>query len=105
MPSNHTTHVCVPCRNVIGWGPCPECGEPRVLKNRWSAPRKNNDRAWKRIEKGEWLWDRRRVRRNPPNAAYDKSSWVRLPNYKKGQRPHHFGNTATKHGPDVDMGG
>lgn len=42
---------------------------------KWSPPKKNNDRAWKRIERGEWNWDRRRVRRRgrwgKRNAAPD----------------------------------
>jgi hypothetical protein len=29
----------------------------------WSAPKKNNDRAWRRIARGEVLWNRRKVRR------------------------------------------
>lgn len=65
MPSNHYMYVCVPCRNVIGHTKaCPECGKDRELTYKWSPPKKNNDRAWKRIAKGEWLWDRRRVYRN-----------------------------------------
>lgn len=77
MASNHTTTVCIPCRNVIGYGLCPECGAERVTVYKWSAPKKNNDRAWKRIEKGEWLWDRRRVsrqkmRRNAPETVIKK---------------------------------
>jgi hypothetical protein len=30
---------------------------------KWSPPKRSNAQAWKRIEKGEWLWDRRRVHR------------------------------------------
>lgn len=64
MPHN-TTAVCVPCRYARkGYGPCERCGGPMQYPGRkWSAPKSNNDRAWKRIENGEWLWDRRRVRR------------------------------------------
>lgn len=35
----------------------------------WSAPRKKNNRAWKRIENGEPLWNRRRVRRGWKGTA------------------------------------
>ena len=56
--------VCVPCRDVSAADPCVKCGEATVrAPYKWSPPRKNNDRAWKRIAKGEWLWDRRRVYR------------------------------------------
>jgi hypothetical protein len=77
MPSNHYTHVCIPCRNVIGWGLCPECGGERVTVARWSAPKKNNDRAWKRIEKGEWLWDRRRVVRSKRTNGRIRDTFTR----------------------------
>jgi hypothetical protein len=32
---------------------------------KWSAPKKGNDRAWKRIEAGEWYWNRRKTRGGP----------------------------------------
>ena len=69
MVSNHYTRVCVPCRNVTNFDlkddeiVCRFCGGPSVVQARWSAPKKSDDTAWKRIAKGEWLWDRRRVRR------------------------------------------
>lgn len=69
MPSNYT-YVCVPCRWVSKQtATCPTCKGSCVSKYKWSAPRKNNDRAWKRIENGEWLWDRRRVRRGRRGVA------------------------------------
>ena len=75
MPSNHFTHVCIPCRNVVGYGLCPECGAERKSVSRWSAPKKNNDRAWRRIEKGEWLWDRRRVARSRGKGRDTYKTW------------------------------
>ena len=101
MPSNHYTHVCIPCRNVIGWGLCPECGGERVTVARWSAPKKNNDRAWKRIEKGEWLWDRRRVRR----AERQPWTWFSPPTHKKGQRKTFQRGVRRANGANVDLGG
>lgn len=63
--ASKSTWVCVPCRHVSkDRAVCVCCGaDMHNAGKRWSAPKKNNDRAWKRIEKGEWLWDRRRVRR------------------------------------------
>lgn len=82
--------VCVPCRKVYGGGGssnrnnasrpgrvatvapwrCTVCGEPMVeVSYRWRAPRRNNDRAWRRIEQGNWLWER--------DAKYDlpRGAW------------------------------
>ena len=105
MPSNKT-YICVKCRFATKHGgSCPSCGEPTLYMGNWSPPKKNNRRAWKRIGKGEYLWDRRRVRKNPPNAAYTRSSWVHLPGHKKGQRGIFQPNVSRENGPDVDLGG
>lgn len=80
--------VCVPCRKVYGGGGssnrsgtrdsrgskvatvaplrCTHCGRDLVwVSYRWRAPRRNSDRAWRRIEAGHWLWehDPKEVRR------------------------------------------
>lgn len=40
------------------------CGEEmQLVSYRWCPPKKNNDRAWKRVARGDWLWDHRRIRR------------------------------------------
>ena len=47
------------------------CGEEMVkVWYNWSPPKKSNDRAWKRIAEGDWLWDHRRVRRIRNRPAY-----------------------------------
>lgn len=60
-------YVCTDCR-VGGKGIYPLClrDEHNVLcfGRKITVPKKNNTRAWKRIEKGETLWDRRKPRRN-----------------------------------------
>jgi len=102
MPSNHYVHVCIPCRNTVGYGLCQFCGAERIVKARWSAPTKNNDRAWKRIENGEWLWDRRRVRRNPQRMNFSRFT---SPHDKPGQLRWLTAPISRKYGADVDMGG
>lgn len=63
MPSY--TRVCIPCRNVKPTGDaCQFCGGPlRWAPKYWRAPRKTNNTAWRRVAEGEWLWDRKAVRR------------------------------------------
>lgn len=45
----------------------------------WSAPKKNNNRAWKRIEKGEYLWDRRRKRKRVQNDTFPVWDYEKIP--------------------------
>lgn len=84
------SNVCIPCRNpqarTDGDSHCLKCGSETVHRSLayWSPPKKNNIRAWKRIAKGEWLWDRRRVLRAERRHSY---GWYRvhLPTHKSGQ--------------------
>lgn len=70
-------NICIPCRDgnprVVWSGDIwvhDGCGERLTSSPRnWSPPKKNNKRAWKRIANGEWLWDRRRVRRSYRNRG------------------------------------
>lgn len=84
MPSNYT-FVCIPCRVVLkrgNWlsetyktkysryertryyGVCPSCkGRMECYGKHWTAPKKNNDRAWKRIANGDTLWNHRKLRK------------------------------------------
>lgn len=76
-----------------------------IEKYHWQAPKRNNNRAWKRIEKGEWLWDRRRLRRGIANH-YTDEAWLPKPNYDgKGQRKFYRRFQSRKNQPDPDMGG
>jgi len=65
MPSNSMI-VCVTCR-VGGKGSYPACvrggHDIRLWGKHVTVPKRNNTRAWKRIEKGEVRWDRRKVSR------------------------------------------
>ncbi len=90
MPSNRT-YVCVPCRTAKkGYTEnCLSCGGPLIMKYKWKAPKKNNDRMWKRIEKGEWYWDRRRIRR--AFGTYKAWSTEHIPRQKKGSQTRHTG--------------
>lgn len=49
---------------------------------KWTAPKKNNDRMWKRIERGDWWWDRRRARR--AQGAFRSWTEFHPVNQKKG---------------------
>jgi len=62
MVSNPHRIVCVKCRKLDAGTPCNACGGDTVLvHSQWRAPKKTNDRAWKRVENGEWLWDRNHI--------------------------------------------
>ena len=58
-------YVCVTCR-VGGKGIYPNCSrdghDVRMWGKRTTIPKKNNKRAWKRIENGELLWNRRKTK-------------------------------------------
>lgn len=107
MPSN-PKYVCVPCRTVFKQTVvCPSCGgSMQYVGPKWCPPKKNNDRAWKRVEKGEWNCDRRRVRRHNDNH-YSDDAWLERPPgaNKKGILRRYVSLLPTKKGPDVDMGG
>lgn len=101
--------ICIPCRDanpVVNEEFIHNCGERLTASPRnWAPPKKNDKRAWKRIAQGEWLWDRRRVRRNPPKAIYDRRSWVKMPGHKPGQPRIFQDNVPRASGPEVDLGG
>lgn len=59
---NRHTYICVPCRYVAksrGSGrTCPRCGAAlRHMGYWWRPPKKGDDRAWRNIERGLYLWD------------------------------------------------
>ena len=96
----------------------------KMVSHKWRAPRRKNDRAWKRVEKGEWDWDRRAKRERRTNdtiTRYEKRRvevplddeecpheccnlyrqryrWERVPG--SGKEYTNFNRT-----PDVDLGG
>ena len=85
MPHNCVS-VCVTCRRAEkqGGDNCAKCGNPMTdMGPRWCAPKATNSKAWRRIAKGEWWWDRRRIRRIDARTPYERV-W-RGPSRKKGQ--------------------
>lgn len=68
----HHVFLCVPCRKVWkkpGWfvvdADCPGCGESgKNMGTKWRAPKLSNTKAWKLIEAGDYLWDKRAIARN-----------------------------------------
>lgn len=98
MPSTHIWNVCITCRNIhpqydvikdaddnIIDRICKVCkGHVSRAPYKWSPPKKRDNRAWKRIERGDWLWDHRRIQR----ARKTWRPWERvtLPGHKKGQQ-------------------
>lgn len=60
---NNRYSVCVQCRRLTrgplgGEDPCALCGQPTVtMSPRWRAPKKTDDAAWEKIERGHWLWE------------------------------------------------
>jgi hypothetical protein len=55
--------LCVKDRKVWkGFHHCPTCGEEGIkMGTKWRAPKKNNERAWKRVQSGDFLWDHNEV--------------------------------------------
>lgn len=49
--------LCIKCRRVNF--PCPHDKQSTPIN--WRPPKKTNEKAWKRIEAGEILWDRRAI--------------------------------------------
>lgn len=88
--ASHKT-VCVPCRLVwktgrTGWalstrgrvsvGPatvCSQCGAPtQKVSYKWRPPKKSNDKAWKRVAAGDWLWEVNQTDKRSSDAAYER---------------------------------
>ena len=71
------------------------------MGTRWCAPKKNNNRAWKRIERGEYMWDRRKVRRHAigflPTDAAGRTKLAHRWRISRRQN--------SKNGAKVDLGG
>ena len=72
--------VCTPCRRVKSDGHiCESCGnEMLTAPGDWAAPRKNDDKAWKEIEKGNWLWDTSRVDRVAKRKRTRTYDWLKI---------------------------
>lgn len=75
MPSNAMV-VCPTCRTgrkSRGAAICPKCGTSELYwGTRTTLPKKNNHRAWRRIAKGETLWDRRKSRHRNLQDTFTK---------------------------------
>lgn len=83
MPSTNL-HVCVPCRVVHrAPGVCPVCRGPLISASpKWRPPRKDNEIAWARIARGQWLWDGHAVRRAAARARRGRSWSIETPGLK-----------------------
>lgn len=122
MPSNGMT-VCLDCR-VGSKGVRPHClrDSHKTLSfgTRITVPKKNNARAWKRIEKGEYLWDRRKVRTRGPWSKHrrlrdtiekfeteDFSPYPERPNIKRRRIVEESRRETVNYDqlPNVDLGG
>ena len=55
------------------------------MGTKWIAPKATNSKAWRRIAKGEWWWDRRRIRRVAARTSYEHVWRTITPNHKPGQ--------------------
>lgn len=79
-------------------------GVIQLAPRHWCPPKKNNDRAWKRVASGDWLWDHRRVRRVSRRQRWGRSPIERIvmPGHKKGQYPTLTGGDI---GTTADLGG
>lgn len=52
--------LCIVDRKVWkGHGACPTCGQPGIaMGTKWRAPRLTDEAAWRRVEAGDFLWER-----------------------------------------------
>ena len=100
MPSNNM-YVCLDCRKG-GKSLMPACRDHRTLclGKHITVPKHNNKRAWKRLEKGEIRWDRRKARH-----FYNPYKFYRKPNMKPGQGWSSALEHSGSRGPNVDLGG
>ena len=76
----HAKYVCIPCRDVRPFSveSCIYCKGPVITQSwRWRAPRKTNDKAWKRIEAGDWLWEKPKAKASDRSVHWDGAtkSW------------------------------
>lgn len=75
MVSTPTRYVCIKCREISLTDQCLRCGgEATLVHSKWRPPKKHNDKAWKLIEKGEWLWDVRHIDRSKRHRSRKKIS-------------------------------
>ena len=72
MTSAHTLTVCVTCR-VVTQGAIHCDHTLTTVGPNWRASRRTNDRAWKRIEAGDWLWDHDALGRRP---KWTRQAWL-----------------------------
>jgi hypothetical protein len=43
---------------------CPTCGEPGLsMGPKWRPPKLTDEKSWKLIDNGDYLWDKRAIRR------------------------------------------
>lgn len=62
MTHHGIVFVCPEHRHASHWNAC-KCGNNIFMSPRWRAPKKTNDRAWKMIQNGEFLWDKKAIAR------------------------------------------
>lgn len=125
MPSN-SMYACTDCR-IGGKNPYPACvaAEHNIvfLGSKISVPKKNNDRAWRRIIDGDKKWNHRKSRRRNTRETITKVVTRRVPidpepvdcdHYWCNNRPGRFYRTEVidrkevinyNRSPDVDLGG
>lgn len=66
--------VCVTCREINK-----SCEHEKISCGyKWAAPRKTNDKAWKRIADGDIWWDKKRISR-PLRQGKESPGWRARP--------------------------
>ncbi|WP_277212320.1 hypothetical protein [Isoptericola croceus] len=78
MVSRSMRFVCVRCR-AVALRPCRRhpC-QDIVVSARWRPPRGGDDAAWRRIARGELLWDRRAVQRAEVRRARRRDRYLEV---------------------------
>lgn len=95
MTHHGVVFVCAEHRFASHWNPCP-CGKDISMSPRWRAPKKTNDKAWKMIQSGDFLWDKRAKRRRSERAR----RLLGLPRTMKERTARHTALRKRAHGLD-----
>jgi hypothetical protein len=88
MPHRPYKYVCIACRTISKTSStCVECQQPTwILHHKWRAPKRTNDRAWKRIAAGDWLWELPKKLSTEATVVWNGRAWVTRDSWKYENR-------------------
>jgi hypothetical protein len=83
------TYVCVPCRLAMkSMSVCSNCHNPAEFCGyRWRAPKRTNDRAWKMIESGDFMWDKKAIAKKRAKLTHSAVLFEQMVQHWSRKRP------------------